>query len=320
MKDEILNFPRQFSYKPEIHNSGKFKMRREFIVAGMGGSHLAADLLKMWSPEISLIVHSDYNLPSLPKEKLRKTLTIANSYSGNTEETISAFESARKLNLPLIAIATGGKLLGLARKHKTPYIEIPKTNKEPRTAIGTSFVSLLKATGNNARLREARELSSMLEPKTAYAEAKGLVRKISERSLIIYSSERNHALAYIWKISMNETGKIPAFTNVFPELNHNEMNSFSRKIKSAKNSPFYFLVLKSEDDPPRIQKRMSVLENLLQNRNRPVKEINFGHGSNLKDVFQNVMLAMWTSYFTAEEEGVNPDRVAMVEEFKRLLA
>lgn len=319
MKEDILNFPRQFSYNPEVQNRGKLKSHRNFVVAGMGGSHLAADLLKTWDPEIDLTIHSDYGLPRSTKETVKQTLVIANSYSGNTEETISAFESARKSKLPLIAVTTGGKLLSLAKKHQIPHIVMPQSTKEPRTAIGTSFAALLQATNNMDGLRKIRSLPSKLSPQAAQEEAKGLAKAVAERITIIYSSGRNYPLAYFWKISMNETAKTPAFANVFPELNHNEINSFSQKTKSSAASPFYFIFLEGKNDPAKIGKRMEITDRLLTNRNWPVKKVNLGRSGSLEDIFQNILLAMWSAYFIAEKKGVDPDKIEMVEELKRLI-
>ena len=316
MKEEILNFPAQFSYKPKVENAGKLKTRHEFIVAGMGGSHLAADLLKTWRPDLPLVIHSDYGLPDLPKEKLKKSLIIANSYSGNTEETLSAFQTALKAKLPLIAIGTGGKLIAGAKRNEIPFIQTPAARTEPRAAIGYNFVALLKAVSLSRDLNEAYSLEKSLHPEKLESIGRRMAKEVGEKTLIIYSSERNHALAYNWKINMNETAKSPAFTNVFPELNHNEMNAFAKKIKKG-SADFYFLILKEKNEQARIEKRMAILHEILSQRNWPVKEISFGDSDKLQDIFHGVLLSMWTSYFVAESRGEDPDHTPIIEEFKK---
>ena len=319
MKEEILNFPKQFSYKPKVENAGKLKIRREFIVAGMGGSHLAADLLKTWRPDLPLIIHNDYGLPNLPKEKLKKSLIIANSYSGNTEETLSAFRSAIKGNLPVIAVGTGGKLIAAAKGNEIPFIQTPVAHAEPRAAIGYNFVALLKAMNLGRNLREASNLGKFLHPEKLEPVGRKLSREIGGKTLVAYSSERNRALAYNWKINMNETAKSPAFINVFPELNHNEMNAFARGTKKG-SANFYFLVLKGKSEQARIEKRMSILSEILSQRNWPVKEISLGDSDKLQDIFHSVLLSMWTSCFVAESRGEDPDQTPIIEEFKKRMA
>ncbi len=319
MKEDILNFSAQFSYKPKIENAGKLQTRREFIVAGMGGSHLAADLLRTWQPDLPLLIHSDYNLPNLPKGKLKKSLVIANSYSGNTEETLSAFNAALKANLPLIAVGTGGKLITSAKKNGIPFIQTPVARAEPRAAIGYNFVALLKAMNLSRDLKEAHALEKSLRPEKLESIGRKMAQEIGGKALVAYSSERNRALAYNWKINTNETAKSPAFVNVFPELNHNEMNAFAKKINKG-SSDFYFLILKGKNEQARIEKRMAILHEILSQRNWPVKEMPFGDSSELQDIFHCVLLSMWTSYFVAESRGEDPDHTPIIEEFKKRMA
>ena len=120
--ETIKKFSQQLSFNPVIENASKLRSAKSFIIAGMGGSHLAADLLKTWDPSAPIIVHSNYALPHLSIEELKQSLIIASSYSGNTEETIDSFEKARSRKLKVAAISTGGKLLKLAKKYDIPFI------------------------------------------------------------------------------------------------------------------------------------------------------------------------------------------------------
>ncbi len=264
MQDAILNFPKQFHWRPKIEN-GPLKKYKKFVVAGMGGSHLAGDIIKSLRPELDIVVHSDYGLPiGLPpflipstslradkegekgefssptpsssppraggenkRSQRRGVLVIASSYSGNTEETIDAFEKAVAENLPVAAIAIGGKLLELAKKHSVPYIQLPDTGIQPRSALGFSMMAMLKLMKQNELLKAARELSQIVRPHNLEQSGKTLAERLKNFVPVIYSSTRNAAVAYNWKIKLNETGKIPAFYNIFPELNHNEMTGFS---------------------------------------------------------------------------------------------
>src|SRR3989344_3197261 len=108
MEEAIKNFPQQFLYEPEILNGDKLAKKDIALVLGMGGSHLAADLIAAYRPDVDIIVHSDYGLP-FPETVLQNALIIASSYSGNTEEVLDGLRIAIEKGLPTAAIAIGGK-------------------------------------------------------------------------------------------------------------------------------------------------------------------------------------------------------------------
>ena len=118
----IRKFAEQFYFEPEIWNEGKLVRKDNIIIAGMGGSRLVGDILRMWKPEKEIVVHSDYNLPAVSSERLRDSLVIANSYSGNTEETVDAALKAIELGLSLAVVATGGRLIDIAKENNLPYV------------------------------------------------------------------------------------------------------------------------------------------------------------------------------------------------------
>ena len=320
MHEDIKNFYRQFEYEPVVENGKLTKKFDSFVVAGMGGSNLAAGVLKAWHPDLQIVQHRNYGLPALPLKTLKKSLFIASSYSGNTEETISAFSEAVKKKLPVVAVAGGGRLLDLARKRKKPYIQIPNTGIQPRLATGFNLMALLKLMGNNNGLREARELQNLLKSNEYERTGKSLAKKFKGRVPVIYVSERNSAIGYNWKIKFNETGKIPAFTNVFPELNHNEMNGFDYQEGTKEISrKFSFLFLKDPSDNMRIIKRMNITERLYREREMPVEVLILNGRNPLHKIFSSILIADWASYYIAGEYGVNPEQVPMVEEFKKLI-
>ena len=320
MYDDIKNFYKQFEYEPAVENKKALKKFESFVVAGMGGSNLAAGLLKAWRPDLQIIQHRNYGLPALPLKTLKKSLFIASSYSGNTEETISSFAEAVKRKLPVAVIAAGGKLLDLARKRKKPYIQIPNTGIQPRLAVGFNLMAILKLMGNENGLREAGELKNLLKSNEYERAGKSLAKKLKGHIPVIYVSERNSAIGYNWKIKFNETGKIPAFTNVFPELNHNEMTGFDVKEGTKELSrKFSFIFLKDPADNLRIIKRMNVTERLYREREFPVEVLILNGQNALHKIFSSILIADWASYHIAGEYGVEAEQVPMVEEFKRLI-
>ena len=127
-------------------------------------------------------------------------------------------------------------------------------------------------------------------------------------------------LAHNWKIKFNETGKVPAFCNVFPELNHHEMTGFDVQDASRHLSEkFHFVFLKDDDDHPQVQKRMDITAKLYRDRNLPVEILMLQGQSRVEKMFSSLVLADWTAYHTGEGYGLETEQVPMVEEFKGLI-
>lgn len=318
MYEAIKNFNKQFEYEPRIENAAALKPTAKFLVVGMGGSHLAADLLKVWDPALDVVVHHDYGLPAIPEEDLAERLVILSSYSGNTEEVLSAFEEANAKNLSCAIISIGGKLIELAQKSALPYIQMPDTGIQPRSALGFSLMAFFKLMNQQYAMKEASLLSSTLKPVEFEDAGRELAKRLKGSVPVIYSSSRNLPIAYNWKIKFNETGKIPAFYNILPELNHNEMTGFDVK-DSTRNlcRNFYFILLKDKADHPKIKRRMEILEKLYGDRGLFVEPIHIEGKSAFHKIFSSLVLADWVTYYTAEEYGVEAEQVPMVEEFKK---
>lgn len=314
MEKAIQEFPKQFLWEPEIQNAGAFGEYSRAVLVGMGGSHLAADIMLSVKPDISLQVHADYGLPHIPEPQ--KTLIIASSYSGNTEEVLDAYEGVRKQNLPLSAISIGGKLLEAARKDGIPFIQMPDWGLQPRAALGFSFRALARFLNQEEILKESRALAS-LDVQKAKAAGWDIAAFFSDGIPLIYASSRNAGIAHIWKIKLNEGAKIPAFDNMFPELNHNEMSGFDAAPKTKKISEhFRFLFLRDGEDSERMARRMDMTEELLKARGFPVFGSSFQGASRLEKIFSSLMIADRVAFLLAKQYGVDPENVQMIEDLK----
>jgi len=284
----IKNFKNQFKYEPVIKNRDKLKRSKDYFIAGMGGSHLSADIIKDIFPEIDIKVHSDYGLPNKIN---KKSLLILSSFSGNTEEVLDSLKNALKEKIPLIIVSSGGKLIEIAKVKELPYIELPDKNIPPRMALGYSIKALLKIVNKKIDF-EIRDQESA---------GKEIAKKIKGTTPLIYSSNRNKSIGYIWKINFNENSKNPAFNNVFPELNHNEVEGINKK-------DFSFIIIEDQKDHPRIKLRMEIFK-------KNYKAIT------IKDNPINlIILSLWTSYYLALENKVDPINVKKIEELKQELS
>lgn len=321
MEQAIKNFAEQFAFEPKIENADTLKKTNKFVVIGMGGSHLSADILKVWRPSLDLVIHSNYGLPALEKEELQSRLIILNSYSGNTEEVLDAFEAVLKNGLAMAVVSIGGKLLELAKKHGVPYIQMPDTGIQPRMSLGFNSKSLLKLMGEEGAVKELGDLAKILKPLDYESMGRELAAKLKNKIPVIYGSARDIGIAYNWKAKLNETGKTPAFFNIFPELNHNEMTGFDIAPATKQLSEkFHFVFLRDHMDNVKILKRMDIAKKLYEDRGLKVEFVELNGATVWHKIFGSLILADWTAYYLAASYGVESEQVPLVEEFKRLMA
>jgi glucose/mannose-6-phosphate isomerase len=324
MEETIRNFAEQLKYAPEVENAAVLKHSGlprhgggKFVIAGMGGSNLASELLKVWNPELDIIVHRDFGLPAMAESELRNRLVIISSYSGGTEETIDAFREALKKKLSVIVLATGGELLELAKENSAPYIQMPSIGIRPQLAVGLSLKAMLKAIGDDGALEEISELAGSFNAADYEAAGKNLAEKFGEKIPVIYSSNRNSPLAYYWKINFEETSKTPAFCNAFPELNHNEMIGLvSSPAGESLPSKFHFVFLKDKNDDPRMQKRAEATAKLYEVKGLSVENADL-EGGIWQKIFGSLSLSNWTSFYLAQDRGVDPEDISVIETFKK---
>ncbi len=319
MKKAIRNFPQQLKFKPLIKNAGKLISTKNFIVSGMGGSHLAADILKSCDPAVNLIVHHDYGLPKVP-QNFKNYLIIISSYSGDTAEALDGFKQALERKIPVACVSVGGQLLALAKKYKKPYVKIPNTGIEPRSALGFSLVCLLKLMRQEKVLSQIKKTADSINLNLLEKNGKQLAALLKHKIPVIYTSTRNEALAYNWKIRFNETGKVPSFYNTFPELNHNEMVGFDREKTTKKLSAnFHFIFIKDPADHPLVTLRMDVLKHLYEKKGLPVMVYQLKGRNRWQMIFSSLSLADWAAYYTAIQYKLEAQETLIIDKFKKTI-
>jgi len=281
------------------------------IVCGMGGSSLPVDIMNNIVYD-SLHIHTcrTYEPPSWIDQN---TLVIISSYSGNTEETLSALEIAKQKTSNIIVISAGGKLSEKAVEYQIPFFQIP-AGIQPRCSTGyflTYFTFILE----EFRLipdvySQLLEVVPFLEKQDFTVEAQSIAEDIGDKLPIVYTSNKFSSLARIWKIKINENSKTQCFYNIFPELNHNEMVGFT----NLRINPV-FLIVKSSLDHIRVSKRMDIFEDLMADSGK-VLAINMDGKTFLQQILSTLLLGDWISYYLALANEINPTPVDMVEEFK----
>jgi glucose/mannose-6-phosphate isomerase len=327
MRKIILDFPKQFrigrmaAQKVFLESNTFLTPPENIIICGMGGSALPGDILVTLRP-LDVFIHKSYGLPP---QAGNDSLIICISYSGNTEETLSAFSEALNRKLPLIAITTGGKLAQFCRKYKVPLVLIPPPLIPPRLALGIQFAALLQILVNHNLLTEnliaeILKLGATLKSEKLETQGKKLAKEIFQKIPIIYTSKQFREVGLIWKNSLNETAKILAITNYFPELNHNETVGFWQiNEMQISNDKLSVIILKDPQDHPRILKQMEISKDIIEKEGIKVEFINIKGKTILEKIFSTIILGFWTSYWLALEYKIDPTPVKAIEELKKRL-
>ena len=324
MRDVILNQPEQITRSLEVNKNTKVTGDFDSIImCGMGGSGHPGDLLNALSlPSLPLYVHRDYDLPTdyLAHMGLTKPLIIISSYSGNTEEPLTAYQVAKNANLPLLASASGGTLQQWAKHDGVPFILIDFPDMQPRHTLFAAFTGIATSLANSNLAADASDdltrTASVLKKTIPSLEkpAKQLAKKLLGKTPIYYSSDALGFATKNFKIQTNENAKTPAFWNTFPELNHNELASFSHP-----QGEFHALIIRDQDDHPRIKARMSVTAELYEKWGVGVSTFDVQGSTLMEKIFYAVIFGLWTSYYLALEYDIDPIPIAGVEDFKTRL-
>lgn len=309
MFESIKKVKEQFLWDPVIRPGKSVGAYGKIIICGMGGSNIASGFLKMIRPDLEVVAHRSYGLPINTK---KDDLIIISSYSGNTEETLDSFEKAVNAGLVVIVITVGGKLLELTKEKNISHIQLPTSNTQPRMALGYSLLAMLKVIGDEKNIKKAQEFGKVFNPEKFEEEGSVLAEKLRGKVPVVYSSWNNKAIAYAWKIKLNETAKISAFFNVFPELNHNEM--VGGFLSPAQN--YHFIFLKDPEDHSRIQKRMDITRQMLEEKGFGADVLSLEKGI-FEKIFNSLSIADWASYCLAQNSGFDPEDSSIIEEFKK---
>lgn len=297
---------------------------------GMGGSGFVGDIAKALikdNIDIPVEVVKGYNLPSFINENW---LIVAVSYSGNTEETISAAGQALEKGCEILAVCSGGKLENLIQNNNKAIIKIP-AGMQPRGAIGylfiPSYLALDKIKVISVDPDDIKETFDLIKEKAAlYGRqvetdrnpAKKLALKISGHLPIVYGTEGIlTAIAYRLKCEFNENSKIPSWCNEFPELNHNETVGWE-ELKEI-TGKFILIVFNDKDEAIRVKTRIKVTLDLIRENLSEVIEIPVEGRSKLAKALSVLYLGDITSVYLALLAGVDPSPVKKIDILKNEL-
>ena len=332
MYDKIYDFPDQLVEAAEIGSkiqpdTKQFSNIKNIVVVGMGGSAIGGDTVRTYLAgklDIPFFVCRHYTLPEFVN---KDSLVVISSYSGNTEETLSAFEEALAKKSKIACFSTGGKVGQMAKANNLLMVQLPK-GYPPRAALGYSFVPLLylmaglgfiddvseEISDLIAGLKKYRKLYSA-EVESGKNPAKKIAKKIYGKIPIIYSGpELTDAVGTRWKGQICENAKCLAYNNQFAEFNHNELVGWN-VINSYKDK-LIVIYLRDSDDHVRISERMSIVKDIISKYNVEVIEVTSQGETPLLRMFSLIQIGDLISYYLAILNKIDPTPVEVIDYLK----
>ena len=329
MKPLIEGFPAQLREALQIASEVKLAQPvhsiHHVLVAGMGGSGIGGSLIKTLAASelaVPLDVSKSYDIPAYIGEN---SLFIACSFSGNTEETLSAIESAAAKGAHIICITSGGKLRDFAAQHNLDVILIPGHSNSPRASIGYGLVQLYRILSIFGILpsdfsAEIREAADLLEAETAG------IRKISldltaacrNQFPVLYGDSWLEAVLVRTQQQIAENSKQLSHVNVFPEMNHNELVGW--KFPEFLFSNTTTILLRTSFDHPRSSARMDICLDIFRKTCGKVLEVEALGKTRFSQAIYLIHLLDWLSFDLAEANQVDPFPVDVINYLKNELA
>lgn len=303
---------------------------KNIIIVGMGGSAIGGEILKDFLRNelpIPIEVCRDYVLPAYANED---TLVFVNSYSGNTEETLTAFLLAKQRKCTIVAVTSGGLLEKLCEEKKVPYVKIP-SGLQPRVAVPYMFFPLpvlLEKMGMLTKIENAlREAIAVVEvtckqnaPSVPIVDnkAKQLATKLVDSIPVIYGFRQYTCIAHRLKAQFNENSKVHSKSNVFPELNHNETVGY--EAPDFLNKTQSVILIRDTAEPPELRARIETTTDLVLQRAKNVLEITAQGEKKLAKMMSVLVLGDYVSVYLAILKNVDPTPVKIIDKIKSELA
>lgn len=294
---------------------------KNVLISGLGGSGIGGSLVKTLvnnELKIPFDVNKDYTIPNYVDEH---TLFIVSSYSGNTEETLQAFELARKKGAKIVCVSSGGKIIDIAKQEGIDHVIIPG-GMPPRACLALSFVQqlfilyhfhLVEHDFQSDLLAAVNLLDEHEEP--IKAEAKEIADQLHGKLPIIYSGPDVAPVSVRFRQQLNENSKILCWHHVIPEMNHNELVGWRTKDENLS-----VIILRNNSDSKRIEERIEINKTIVQRYTSNIIEIYSKGETQLQRALYLINLTDWVSFYLAENRHVDAVEVEVIDYLKSELA
>lgn len=324
MKALVQNFTNQLKEAKTIADKAIISSSstiHNIVITGLGGSGIGGTIISELisdSCNVPIIISKDYFLPAFVNAN---TLLIVSSYSGNTEETLSAMQQGISKKAQIVCVTSGGRVLELAKQHQFDFIEIPGGNP-PRSCIGYSLVQLIKILVSKGFAD--KKLFSDLEKAIALldiditnikTEAQKIAEKLVNKICVIYSLGTCEGAAVRFRQQINENSKMLCWHHVLPEMNHNELVGWT-----IKNDNLVVVTFHTSFDYARTKKRYDVCKPIFAKYSNDVIDITAKGESKLEQFLYLINIGDWISCYVAELRGIDPVEVNVIDHLKGELA
>ncbi|MFZ1728754.1 MAG: bifunctional phosphoglucose/phosphomannose isomerase [Bacteroidota bacterium] len=299
---------------------------RNMLVCGMGGSAIGGDVLRVFAEQkarIPIAVNRGYIIPGYIDQH---SLVVVVSYSGSTEESLAAYAEARRRNAQCVVVTSGGKLLQQAEADGVPAAIIPG-GLAPRCALGYLFFPLLMIA---ARLDILDVQHSALQAAIAVLEdctrdyadhlsqenqAIAIAERLRGKLPVLYGAQLGlDAVLMRWRCQIEENAKMLSYSNVFPEMNHNEIVGWEQNEEMLRR--IAVVVLHDRDDLPQIRKRISVTLDIIRPLAGDIIEVYANEDHPLARILGLICLGDWVSFYLAMTSGVDPFPIVNIDRLK----
>ena len=313
----------------QINLYNDYSTCENIVVSGMGGSAIGGDVVKTivnHELKIPFYINRNYELPKWVNEK---TLVICSSYSGNTEESLSAYEDALKKGAMICGISTGGQLSKKIQSEGFDLITIPG-GLQPRAALAYSFVPMLYLLKNIGLI--SNSLVDDLSNSITYLETKRNAYSVGDTSNPIFKMAKDiygmipiiygitnttGVVALRWKGQLCENSKMLAYHNEIPEMNHNEIVGWGNNPDLL--SELSVIWLRDENDNERVRARQEITKSLLNDIDIMQYEVNAEGANNLERLLYLINYGDWLSYWCAILHDTDPSPVEKINKLKKAL-
>lgn len=325
MNELIAAFSKQLQEAIKIGESAELTPAvqpiRNILVTGLGGSGIGGSIVSQITEKeltVPMMVNKDYFLPSWVDIH---TLVIVSSYSGNTEETLQAMQSAIEKKAKIVCITSGGKIAEIAAKNNFDCIRIPG-GMPPRSCLGYSAVQLFYILGYHKLIGENfhKDLRSTVSLLDTYEDeimqdAAKLASKLIGKIPVIYCEARYEGVAVRFRQQINENSKMLCWHHVLPEMNHNELVGWTEQ-----HDDLYVIQIRNTDDYFRTQRRMEITREVVSSFTSNYHEMQSRGETQLQRSFYLIHLCDWVSWYIAEQKQIDATEVKVIDRLKNELS
>ena len=291
------------------------------LICGLGGSGIGGTIVKdLISKDVSIPIETSkgYDIPGFVNEN---TLVIACSYSGNTEETLSALNKCLEKNAEVAIVCSGGKLKDLALEKDLNHIIIPGGHP-PRAMFGYGFTQLFFVLNNYGIINDSfkvdfKKAISLInsEQQNITTKALAVAKKVQNTIPIIYVASGFEGVAVRFRQQLNENSKMLGWHNVIPEMNHNELLGWRTNVENTS-----VIYLRNESDYYRNKKRIEINKSVIEKYTSNISEIWSLGGSPIERSLYLINVGDWISWYLSELNDVDAIEIDVINYLKNSLS